>query len=97
MRPLIFDFHDDEDALKQDVEYMFGHSLLVCPVVEPDVQTVKVYLPVIPPSLDGSNQRMWTDFWSGRQYTGGQYITIPVTLDHIPVFTLDPELVFSKL
>ena len=32
MRPLVFDFADDAEALQQEHEYMFGRSLLVNPV-----------------------------------------------------------------
>ena len=77
MRPLIFDFPDDTDALKQDNEYMFGQSLLVCPVTEKGVSQWKVYLP--------ENEGGWYDFRTGRKYGNGWY-EVPVTIEDIPVF-----------
>lgn len=77
MRPLIFDFPDDEDALKQDIEYMFGQSLLVCPVTEKGASTLKVYLP--------ENEGGWYDFRNGRKYESG-WNEAPVTIEDIPVF-----------
>ena len=77
MRPLIFDFPDDTDALKQDNEYMFGQSLLVCPVTEKGVSQWRVYLP--------ENEGGWYDFRTGRKYGNGWY-EVPVTIEDIPVF-----------
>ena len=77
MRPLIFDFPDDTDALKQDNEYMFGQSLLVCPVTEKGVSQWRVYLP--------ENEGGWYDFRTGRKYGNG-WSEVPVTIEDIPVF-----------
>lgn len=77
MRPLIFDFPDDTDALKQDNEYMFGQSLLVCPVTEKGVSQWRVYLP--------ENEGGWYDFRTGRKYGNG-WSEVPVTIEEIPVF-----------
>ncbi len=85
MRPLLFDFPDDEEALRQDTEYMFGHNYLVCPVTGSE-HDVKVYLP--------KSGRMWYDCWNGKAYKGGQYITMPITLEHIPVFTNEKTMCF---
>ena len=78
MRPLVFDFADDEEALKQGLEYMFGRALLVCPVTEPDVTTWRVYLP--------RHAAGWYDFYTRRHYAGGQYVTVDVSDARIPVF-----------
>jgi alpha-D-xyloside xylohydrolase len=78
MRPLVFDFPDDEEALRQDCEYMFGPDYLVCPVTQPGVSKWKVYLP--------ENKAGWEDFRDGTHYDGGQTVCVPVTLDRIPVF-----------
>jgi len=78
MRPLVFDFPGDEEALKQKTEYMFGPDYLVCPVTELGVKTWDVYLPV--------NEAGWKDFWSDKVYEGGQHVKVNVNLDAIPVF-----------
>lgn len=78
MRPLVFDFADDAEALKQQYEYMFGPALLISPVTEPGVTSWQTYLP--------QNPGGWTDYRTGRHYDGGQYVTTPVTKAHIPVF-----------
>ena len=80
MRPLVFDFPNDTEALKQQTEYMFGPSLLVCPVTEPGITAMRVYLP--------DYENGWKLFESDSQEVlkGGSYIEVPVTKDRIPVF-----------
>ena len=78
MRPLVFDFADDPEALRQKYEYMFGPDLLVSPVTEPGVTEWRTYLP--------RNKGGWKDQRTGKRYKGGQYVTTPVTKAYIPVF-----------
>ncbi len=78
MRPLVFDFANDAEALKQKYEFMFGPSLLISPVTEPGVKEWKTYLP--------KNKEGWKDYRTGQYYEGGQYVTTPVTKAYIPVF-----------
>ena len=78
MRPLVFDFADDVEALRQKYEYMFGPALLVSPVTEPGVTTWRTYLP--------KNEGGWFDYRTGQHYDGGQYVTTPVSKAYIPVF-----------
>lgn len=78
MRPLLFDFADDAEALKHETEYMFGRSILVNPVLAPSVTTYKTYLP--------KHAAGWYDFHTGKHYEGGQTVETDVTLANIPVF-----------
>lgn len=78
MRPLVFDFADDPEALRQSCEYMFGPSLLVSPVTEPGVTKWTTYLP----HCKGG----WDDYYTGQHYEGGQTITTAVDKARIPVF-----------
>lgn len=80
MRPLVFDFPQDTEALRQDSEYMFGPDYLVCPVLEEGVSEWTVYLP--------ANEGGWEDIRDGRHYDGGIHVTVPVDLEAIPVFRL---------
>ena len=45
MRPLFYEFPEDENAFGLDNEYMLGPALLVHPIVRPNVQHTTVYLP----------------------------------------------------
>ena len=78
MRPLVFDFANDPEALKQKYEYMFGPELLISPVTEAGVSEWQTYLP--------KNEGGWRDYRTGQHYEGGQTITTKVDKAHIPVF-----------
>ena len=78
MRPLVFDFANDPEALKKKHEYMFGPELLISPVTEPGVTEWTTYLP--------QNKNGWRDQHTGKKYEGGQYVTTPVDKSYIPVF-----------
>ena len=78
MRPLVFDFSDDPQALQQKYEYMFGPALLISPITEPKVTQWNTYLP--------KNEGGWFDYYTGKHYDGGQTVTTPVDLTRIPVF-----------
>ena len=78
MRPLVFDFANDPEALKQKYEYMFGPELLISPVTEAGVSEWQTYLP--------KNEGGWRDYRTGQHYEGGQTISTKVDKAHIPVF-----------
>ena len=88
IRALVMDFAPDEDALDISDEYMFGKSILVCPVtrsmyskeMEEDFSTIKsreLYLP------KGTE---WFDFWTGEKLPGGQSIIKETPLDIMPLY-----------
>ena len=78
MRPLVFDFADDPQALIQQYEYMFGPALLISPVTEPSATEWPTYLPH---SAEG-----WTDRHTGQHYDGGQTVRTKIDKGRIPIF-----------
>jgi len=77
MRALFMDFPNDPAVSNLGDEYMLGPALLVAPVTEQGMTSRSVYLPA------GTG---WYDFWTNRQYAGGQTITAAAPIDRIPVF-----------
>jgi alpha-D-xyloside xylohydrolase len=78
MRPLVMDYANDSTALEQKNQFMFGPSLLICPVTEPGVKKWTLYLP---------NEEMgWIDYRNGKIYSGGQFIEVSVDINSIPFF-----------
>ena len=77
MRALAFDFRDDLQALHMTDEYMFGHALLVAPVIEAKATARMVYLP---------GNQPWYDFWTGARLNPGQVITARADIATIPVY-----------
>ena len=88
MRALVMDFANDKKALDINNEFMFGKSLLVCPVTNPmysknteeDFSTVKSMELYLPKGTD------WYDFWTGDKFTGGQTVNKETPIDIIPLY-----------
>lgn len=80
IRPLFYEFPQDEAAWAEEDSYLFGEKLLVAPVTQMGARERRVYLP------KGSK---WTCAWTGQVYEGGQTITAAAPLEHIPLFLRD--------
>lgn len=77
LRPLVFDFRSDGQALDQAHSFMFGPGLHVAPVIEPGATTWPVYLPQSPGG--------WFDVWTGVRRAGGETHLVPSPLSQIPL------------
>ena len=77
MRPLFYEFAEDEAAWDVKDAYMFGADLLVAPVMTYGAREREVYLPA------GAK---WTEESTGKVYEGGQTVMAEAPLDVIPVF-----------
>ncbi|HEY4785868.1 MAG TPA: DUF5110 domain-containing protein, partial [Bacteroidales bacterium] len=96
MRALVMDFANDKRALDINDEFMFGKSLLVCPVTQPmyskisvqgtdstrvaDFSIIKTKDVYLPKGSE------WFDFWTGEKLTGGQKTTKETPVDIIPLY-----------
>jgi alpha-D-xyloside xylohydrolase len=96
MRALVMDFAKDKDVLDINDQYMFGKSLLVCPITKPmyvkkangdkvnipveDFSTTKTKAVYLPKGSD------WFDFWTGEKFSGGQSISKETPFDIIPLY-----------
>jgi len=96
MRALMMDFVKDKQVLDINNQYMFGKSLLVCPVTKPmyskisihgkdttcveDFSTIKNEEVYLPKGTD------WYDFWTGEKYTGGRTLNKETPIDIIPLY-----------
>ncbi|MFL5742263.1 MAG: glycoside hydrolase family 31 protein [Flavisolibacter sp.] len=76
MRALVLHYQDDENVFAIDDQYLFGPSLMVCPVTTKGAQTRTVYLP----------RGEWYDYWNGKKFEGEKWIQVLTPLDTIPVF-----------
>ncbi|HTI23018.1 MAG TPA: TIM-barrel domain-containing protein [Kutzneria sp.] len=77
MRPLFFDFPDDERAWTVEDQFLLGPDVLVAPITEGGTRSRPVYLPV------GTR---WLDSTTGSVHDGGVTVEAPAPLAHIPVF-----------
>lgn len=93
MRPLYMDFERSDPNIASltqantnvtTQQYMFGPRLLVTPVTTPNATEWSVYLP----QTGDNGTRPWTYWWTNQTYAGGQMVTVPAPLEHIPLFHL---------
>ena len=89
MRMLAFDFPQDNRACNSRDQFMFGKSVMVCPVMEPmyfeegsrplegTAKSRFVYLP------EGTD---WYDFHTGEKYQGGRTVEADAPIERIPIY-----------
>lgn len=77
MRGLVMDFNGDKNTHIIGDQYMFGPSLLVCPVSEYKARERQVYLPA---------NTGWYDFYTGAYHAGGKTTTAVAPLDRLPLY-----------
>lgn len=76
MRPLVYNYPNDENVYDIKDEFLFGNELLVAPVHDENVCEREVYLP----------KGKWYDFDYGYEYEGGKSYTVYAPQNRIPVF-----------
>jgi alpha-D-xyloside xylohydrolase len=96
MRALMMDFATDRNALDLNDEYMFGKSLLVCPVTQPlyvdtvvsgkDTTTIANFSRVKSAAHYLPAGVTWYDFWSGEMLAGAQTVRTSAPIDVIPLY-----------
>ena len=96
MRALVMDFAGDKDALDVNNEYMFGKSLLVCPVTTPmyskiqvqghDTTRVEDFGQIKDTDVYLPKGTDWIDFWTGEKRSGGQTVTKAMPIDIMPLY-----------
>jgi alpha-D-xyloside xylohydrolase len=77
MRPIWFDYQQDERAWEVEDEFLFGPDVLVAPITELGARSRHVYLPA------GAN---WQDSATGAVLSGGEVHFVEAPLERIPVF-----------
>ncbi|HEY0174603.1 MAG TPA: TIM-barrel domain-containing protein [Pyrinomonadaceae bacterium] len=77
MRPLWYEYPDDQRTYTVEDQYLVGRDLLVAPVVREGATKRGVYFPA------GDD---WVDWWTGRRYEGGKDAEVEAPLDRLPLF-----------
>jgi alpha-glucosidase len=70
LRPLLFEYPEDETTYTLDDEFLLGSALLVAPITRPGTEHRHVYLP----------EGIWFHFWTGERCEGPTHI-----LAHAPL------------
>ncbi|XP_052747810.1 neutral alpha-glucosidase AB [Galleria mellonella] len=90
MRPLFQQYPKEEATFTIDNEYLLGDRLLVRPVVESGVTSVKVYLP------GADTQTLWYDVDSYQPHQANGYFTQEVNIAKTPVYQRGGSAVWRK-
>jgi alpha-D-xyloside xylohydrolase len=84
MRALVMDYNGDSKVYDIKDQWMFGPSLMACPVTKYQARQREVYLP---------KQCGWYDLYTGRHYTGGRTITADAPYERIPVYVPEGAII----
>lgn len=76
MQPLFYAFPDDTTTYSIQNQYMWGNNIMVAPVIEKGLRSLKIYLP----------EGKWFDLNKNNAYRGNQWIEYPLEIENIPVF-----------
>jgi len=77
MRPLWYEFPEDEGSWAREATHMVGSSLLVAPVLTKNTVSVEVYFP---------GSELWYDVWTSKQLAVKGAVNYPAPYDVVPVF-----------
>jgi alpha-glucosidase len=83
MRALVFHHPRDINTYTIDDQYYFGDNFIVCPVTVKNALSRVVYLP------EGN----WFDYWTGKSYSGKQYILVKTPIERLPLFVKEGSII----
>ena len=89
MRMLAFDYKNDAVAVEIKDQYLFGKSIMVCPVTHPmyyEIGSRKIDAPVTSRKVYLPEGNDWYDFYTKERMAGGQWIEAFVDIRKIPLY-----------
>lgn len=75
IRPFYYHYSQDEFACDVQHAFLVGDTLLSAPIYEQGTTSRSMYLP----------KYLWLDYWTGKEYPGGDWSDIPVPLERWPL------------
>lgn len=85
MRPMFWDYHDDENCYALEDQYMFGGDILFAPIVDEGCTDREVYLPA----------GKWIDVNTKAVVDGGRYITCHAEINEFIAFVKEGSSVIE--
>jgi alpha-glucosidase len=76
LRPLLFEYPEDETTYTADDEFLLGDALLAAPISRPGIEHRHVYLP----------QGTWFHFWSDERFDGPAHVLAHAPLGEPPLY-----------
>ena len=84
MRGLAMDFPSDKRVLNIGDQYLFGPSLMVCPVYHFKDRQRDVYFP---------NNGGWYNLYTGKYLAGGQKLNVEAPYERMPLFVREGSII----
>jgi len=84
MRALVMDFEKDTNVNNIGDQYMFGPSLMVCPVYKYGARSRDVYFP---------ETTGWYDFYTGKYVRGGQTLKVDAPYEKMPLYAHEGAII----
>ncbi|MGI9049624.1 MAG: glycoside hydrolase family 31 protein [Rubrobacteraceae bacterium] len=76
LRPLLYEYPEDETTYTADDEFLLGNAMLVAPITRPGIEHRHVYLP----------EGTWAHFWSGERFDGPAHVLAHAPLGEPPLY-----------
>jgi alpha-glucosidase len=78
LRPLLFEYPEDETTYTADDEFLLGEALLIAPITRPGIEHRHVYLP----------RGCWFHYWTGERFDGPAHILAHAPLGEPPLYIM---------
>jgi alpha-glucosidase len=83
LKPLVYFDQEDSQTHYRTDEFIFGNQILVCPILEPNAQGRRMYLP----------KGNWYNYWTNEFIEGKKELWIHTDFDQIPIFIKDGAII----
>ena len=83
LKPLVYFDQEDMHTHYRTDEFIFGNQILVCPILEPNAQGRRMYLP----------KGNWYNYWTNELVEGKRELWVSTKFDEIPVFVKEGSII----
>ncbi|WP_420379556.1 glycoside hydrolase family 31 protein [Gilvibacter sp.] len=83
IKPLVYFDQEDHQTFYRTDEFIFGNDILVCPILEPNAQGRRMYIP----------RGLWYNYWSDEVVEGGKELWVDADINKIPLFVRSGSMI----
>ena len=83
LKPLVYFDQEDPQTHYRTDEFIFGNQILICPILEPNAQGRRMYLPI------GN----WYNYWTDEVVSGRKELWVKTDYDQIPIFVKEGAII----
>jgi alpha-glucosidase len=83
LKPLVYFDQEDPQTHYRTDEFLFGNQIFVCPILEPNAQGRRLYLP----------QGNWYNYWTQELVRGKRELWVSTDFDQIPIFIKEGAII----